>query len=1168
MVLGIKCDQSYEKNIRDLYKILFETISSIQDLAMRIAVSGKRCIILLDQLDALSQTLSSDRTFLTSYVRFIEELLTLKNIRIIISSRSYDLQFDADLKRYNDNNDIKKIEVNHLSNEDVQSVLKTLNVDHSNSPLVDLLTVPYNLELFTKIPEVNLLLKKDRTITISKIYDELWKQVIANKNYRITDCLDLIITQMYEITPNLVSESSLLEFTEEVEYLLSHNILNKNLDKLSFFHQSFYEYYLARWFVSSDRNLIEYIFEEDQNLYIRSLIKTVIEYLREANHRKYINLYKKILSNNSIRFHIKYLFIVQLGNVEIPSKKEQLLLVDDILPDYSVIFIEVVNSKGWLNIILDNDLLVGSEGEIYNMLYRNVNHNSNAIFKYVERSSFSSKNEMIKGLIPCVENWNEELLTLFDQYYSYSKETELWYFYTLKKIAASNITFVFIKLQPVLLIVREKNERIKFDYRYEKLIDLLYQIDDKRTCEFLLNVQLEMLEETKYDYFQNFSTISSPLLKSSAYDLLFRYSDESDARSLDYYLIKFYKDCDFECFASFFNLNKNCNYVPLLTTIAKVLKDRNDKPTKQIIEFLLIVDSKEGLKGPDDFFQLTLRRLIASIITYLNEEQYISVIYIINRISHPFEINFRTENSKRVYSLRIGQKKYLFIKALPNEIINKDKRLWQEFKMLERKFGNLNHNKPLHGSSSRSGIVGPPLPNANYDKLSNKGWLVSMKIIDDNYESKDFLAGGLVEHARVFENRVSQNPDQFYSLIEQLYSEDVSHAYISYGISGLIKCKFNPQKVSDLIHRYILLDLKSEYHLYTIWNMDYLLHNGIFTDAMFHYFISIIKSEQTISDVFNPDYPLNDFINTVRGAACHKLFMLTDYAEYEEQVFAIIEYLVDPVNNSSNTILCGIMANLGYLNRWNIERSFGIFKDLVKYHQKIILKHSINTGQYFNNSYHGQMQFYFDELMKYPDLYKECYVFVNSWLLESINDYSMYDNFLFLGEDAVNCALTVAEEFLICENEVNLRALEIIQRCLAFKYESLSHQFSSIVLRKFKPKDFNILKSFITSYINTHHFSQDPRYLLLYLTECTGQYPLDCLEIINEVIIPENVDISKRGYLGDEPLVLILAIYSKLQQGSLRYMKERKVALDTFDRMLELPAIRSKAINALENVLN
>ncbi|MBD1425676.1 NACHT domain-containing protein [Sphingobacterium arenae] len=1168
LVLGIKCDQYYDKNIRDLYKLLFQAISTLPELVKGIETSGKRCIILLDQLDALSQTLSSDRAYLSTYIRFVDELLSLKDVRIIISSRSYDLQFDADLKRYNDSSHIKKIEVDHLSKEEVHSVLKTLKIQNVSKRLTSLLIVPYNFELFTKIPDVNQLIQKDGTITISKIYDELWRQVLSDKNFQIKDCLDLIVQQMYEITPNLISEAQLTEYVKEVEYLLSHNILVRNSSKLSFFHQSFYEYHLARWFVSSDRNLIKYILEEDQSLYIRSLVKTVIEYLREAKHQKYINLYQEILADDRIRFHIKYLFIAQLGGVQIPSKKEQILLVDDVLPSFSSLFMEVVDSKGWLDLLLENDLVAGEEVEIYNLLTKNINHNPNAVLEFIERSAFPSKAQMMRGLIPSIENWDSELLRYFENYYLYSQDTELWYFTTLKKIARSNIEFVFKKLRPVVLQERDKKERITFDHRYDKLIDVLYNIDSKGTCEFLLSVQLEMLESTKYNYFQTYPKITTPLLNSHVYDSRYRYVDAADEKSLDYYLIKFYTDCESVSFQTFFDTHKASNYVPILTTIAKILKDRIDRPTNEIVELLVTIESKNGFIGPDDFFQLTLRKLIANTVSSLNDEQYALVVGIINKISHPYEIYIGTENDKKKYSLRIGKKKYLFIKALPQQILKRDQNLWLEFKMLERRFGYLDHNKSLDRSSSRGGAVGPPLPNLNYNKLNNKGWLVSMKAIDENFQSKEFLRGGLVEHARVFENRVSKSPTLFYPLIEQLFSENVSQAYISYGISGLIKCKFDPEKVSNLIHRFIELDLKPEYRQYTIWNLDYLLENKIFSEHIFDFLISSIKTQSTESDVLNPDHPMSDFINTVRGAACYNLFFLTSYPEYEGEIFSMIEHLVDPINNSSNTILCGIMSHLGYLNRWNIERSFGIFKTLISYQRKIILEHSIDTAQYFNNSYHSQMQFYFDEILKYPELYEKSYFFVNSWLLESINDYSIYDNFLLLGEEAAKCALTVAEAFLINEDGINKRALDVVNRCLAFEYEQISGQISSIVLRKFEVKYFQDLSAFIKKYIASEHFTRDPRYLLLYLTECAGQYPLECLNMLDQMIIPENVDISKRAYLDDEPLTLILAIYSKLHQGQLKYRCERRRALDIFDRMLALPAIRRKATNALEDVLN
>ncbi|HCX74997.1 MAG TPA: hypothetical protein DHU93_05870, partial [Algoriphagus sp.] len=84
--------------------------------------------VVLDQLDALSQTLSSDRRWLKTYIKLIQELLKLPNARIIISTRSFDLDYDADLRKFNDTHVIKQIEVGKLSETEVTDILKLLKL--------------------------------------------------------------------------------------------------------------------------------------------------------------------------------------------------------------------------------------------------------------------------------------------------------------------------------------------------------------------------------------------------------------------------------------------------------------------------------------------------------------------------------------------------------------------------------------------------------------------------------------------------------------------------------------------------------------------------------------------------------------------------------------------------------------------------------------------------------------------------------------------------------------------------------------------------------------------------------------------------------------------------------------------------------------------------------
>jgi hypothetical protein len=511
----------------------------------------------------------------------------------------------------------------------------------------------------------------------------------------------------------------------------------------------------------------------------------------------------------------------------------------------------------------------------------------------------------------------------------------------------------------------------------------------------------------------------------------------------------------------------------------------------------------------------------------------------------------------------------LFLKALPEIVLEKDRELKLLHLVLERRFGQIDHNRALDSGNSRFGGVGSPLSNANFNKFSFDAWLKSMRRIDEDFKSADFFKGGLLEHSRSFESVVERRPEYFCSFIGQLFNEKgISYSYISHGISALIKVKYDPEKVADLVGRGIKLSLNREFTLYATWHIKYLIDTKQVTEDIKDFLIAIARSEGYRDDVLNPNHPISDFINTPRGSAIYNLFYLFDYPNYKEDVLSTIEFAIDPKNNLSTTILAGVMFHLAYLNHFDIERSFAIFRQLVSQKDSHVLKYSINPAQYFNNKFHDRMGFYFEKMLLHEELYDKCYFFVNSWVFEQIDDFKIYDHFMGLGQKAIECAIDVAESFLIRDGVVDQRSMQVLERCLSHTEFDLSHEFSGLVLRVFKIENFGELYSFMEKYIATDQFSNDPRYLLEFLTECSSLYPKECLDLLVKMNPPEKVDISKKAYLGDEPLVLVLAIYSRLRLEPFKYHEEQKTALDCFDRLLGIPSIRYKALEAMENVLN
>jgi hypothetical protein len=612
------------------------------------------------------------------------------------------------------------------------------------------------------------------------------------------------------------------------------------------------------------------------------------------------------------------------------------------------------------------------------------------------------------------------------------------------------------------------------------------------------------------------------------------------------------------------------NYVSLLILFAKLLRDRADEFVDEIYQLLMIIEAKNGLKAIDDFFQLNIRKLISKSISYFNEDQLIKVKALLLSITHPYEIWRYELKGKRKYKLTIGKKKYLFLKALSAEILLNDIDLKRQYQMLERRYGAVDHNKAMDRNNS-SGLraIGSPISNANFEKFNHEAWLKSMRKVDENYKSEDFFKGGLLEHARAFERVVEKRPERYSDFIARLFSEGgVSNNYISHGISALVTAKYDPTKVAELVLKEIQLPLDNEYTVYATWHIRYLIGNDQINDGMVDFLVSIAKSDQYPDDVLNPNDPLSDFINTPRGSAIHNLMYLMDYPKYKDEIFTTLDFVLDAKNKPSTTIQCGVMALIAHLNYLDIEKSFQIFKELILLKNPLILKYSTKPAQYFNNSFHERMGFYFDEMLLHEEFYEQCYFFVSSWVFVNIDDYSMFDRFMELGEKAIKCALTVTEKFLIENGKVNSRAMKVLERCLTYNDIDISHELSGLVLRKFKVENFDSLINYIEQYISTTHFLKDPRYLLEFLTECSSNYPTKCLDLLCRMTIPDRVDITQKAYIGDEPLVLVLAIYSRLRLEHFRFKNEQRIALDVFDKLLGIPSIRYKALEAMETVLN
>lgn len=142
-------------------------------------IQEKRAVLIIDQIDALSKYINSDRNKIeniTTLIKFFSNDENLRNVRIIVSCRSFDLEFDPKLSILGHEPQIK---LGLLEKEYVEKVLDRLKVGlykELDEKTISVLQTPQLLNLFCRVYRKN---ERKDYCSITDLYDELWLQVIG-----------------------------------------------------------------------------------------------------------------------------------------------------------------------------------------------------------------------------------------------------------------------------------------------------------------------------------------------------------------------------------------------------------------------------------------------------------------------------------------------------------------------------------------------------------------------------------------------------------------------------------------------------------------------------------------------------------------------------------------------------------------------------------------------------------------------------------------------------------------------------------------------------------------------------------------------------------------------------------------------------------------------------
>lgn len=1159
-----------------------DLVTDYKDEFERLTHAGVTPILIIDQIDALSKTLSVERTPIKQLDKLIGVIAPIHGAKIIVSCRPYDLNYDPLLKKYKHKN---KITLGSLSYDEVKNVLETFGkkVCAEESKLFNFLKTPVNLEYFLEYGR-----EDQEDISLQSLMDQLWtdKIVDAQTDYghisfeNLFNCLKCISESLNK-TSSLAFAKKKFEgrFAAELNYLVSENILrlDSETNQMTFYHQTLADYVTARVTYESGTTMAEILEKEHQGLYVRNRVKQYFTYIREAAPDEYINEIRTILigdTSGKYRMHIKMLLLSTIAGFEHPKYEEKefvnhFVLNNDQLCD---IFVESIVSVTWFNYLVNTQAIKNALAEndttIVNLLKRAC---INVMMVAPDEVARFLNSQIRKGDLA----WNEQWMSVINGYEeprilipikplfeaSFGELAFAKYHHYLKSLAKQDYAYVeqlilnyvesSLKEQ---LANEDKNEvysRIEYmDQEVYLLLDDLFE-DQKETVASTYIKIIEIIDDvSRYTPQEDLG-----LQQSRAYFMFSSSSMYNTHERLVNDFIDYAREIaknNPEAIRPIVNKYLTSGKCIILYIGIQIIR-ANLEAFKQ--EAVKIVSDKYILEslGSNVYYQVFL--ILKELFPLLDEKEKDSVLDVIASVNPQWQntpFPDLREYDRPLY--HIGRRKQELLSAIPEEYLkSKRPREWKFLQEKDRDFGKASVDEPFK-THVTSGWASHGLASMRAMKMEDM--LHAFKIVDSDAMSiynKPTLHGECIN----FEILAAEDPKKYVPVIERILDDqEINREYVAYGISGLKKGKYKTDIIKELTERLIIeigddaVKEGNESLLMTvIRGMDYFIDLRDVSPVLMDFMCKIVKSypDKTLKDddQANDSDVYNVGINRVRGCAAYHLAKCYLMKEYAEQIFEALEACKDATPATRGAIILQ-QALLNHLDpKRNLKLYLSLTEDLTPSLVRIELN-NLHPLLYMINTSFEELKDYlrklFDIEVSHDMLSQLLWM---AW--KSGNDQAgeMLHELLDKSEKAKACIIKFFNRDTIRSSFDYV--LPVVEWCRNGKGNDLGRMLD-FLMDDLVVFDWPQVVKVVDLYVKGSAFWYAGRNFLEMLEEQAGYHPTDVLRWICEYANTEHKD-SDSHYLSTQAMTVLVAAYNSIRK------------YDKNDELLE------KALNAMDVLL-
>lgn len=878
------------------------TLQSLQNSINLLSSQQHKVVLIVDQIDALSQCMSNDRDKINSILNLVSSLKkqTEKEVRMIISCRKYDLLFDASLRQLGVE---EAIELGCFSNDEIKNVVNLL------SP-----------EIFSKLPHDtrHLLGTAQFLDTFCRLYfhgrhrldynnyfalyDELWEHLTDDAPAGIigepVESFLFKVSDVIQKSDTLAPHWSIPILEKPIaNYLASEGVLLLTDGQISFFHQTFLDYCCARHYCVGNHSFVSDLENSFQGLEIRARIKSILEYERSHSENHYYETINEVLENPQIRTHIKLIVISLISTCEKPSKRD-IKLVYHLKDNNETLFSAFINgaTNAWLPILISPFLRLAPSitkdaklfYPILGFLFRYVSSYTKEVVDFVNAIEEPKTKEkaacwILHGDIDYQESSVQQL---FSDYVANKPEEATT---CLKSAIKTNISFVTKQVDKLLvdyLTGDQDKKKGHDDYiLIEVLSKQLFELHPKLFFEMMFNVFITVIEQKRitddYYWFARDSVFEE--YNSDHYtNQLFGWLEKSAIQmAVDPVYIRPF------CIRLF-----QTQYENALRLAFQIMTVSPSYYIQEIEELFCSNESIDKYLEYSSFTHYFLELLKAWYLTLSPERALKYQHFILSFRSRTDSIPSKERRYNRYYFPYLWKRKWELLYTVEEHITSDELRRCRL--ELGRRFGGYYNNPKEKQFWTTASYCGGLTSSEKYQTFSKKAWFNSF--ISINSGGMRFRHFDERIHANEFKTCVSLRPNYFRSFVEDLFiNTQVGVEFKAAGLLGLLGSGLEPREVLHLFRQF-QNDSYMEQHPYDFIQMGkhYRSDDGITEEIVIfyeQYILSHIKADKAeeAKDLRERSNNLiNNAINSPAGYALDALIDISEMKQHRAQIYGIL----------------------------------------------------------------------------------------------------------------------------------------------------------------------------------------------------------------------------------------------------------------------------------------